>query len=215
MNFIKKTISIVMIIAMLLSVTTNFAWASNNEPNIVADAAIIYCGDSGEILYDRNAKVRMEPASMTKLMTCLIAVEELSLDQKVKITADIEIIEPTELGVVAGEEITVRDLVYGALLCSGNDAATALGIAVSGSIEEFSVLMNKKAKELGCNDTNFTNPSGLPDEKMYSTCLDMAKIAKAAMDNEFIRKVCGTVKYNTAATNMSGPREVESTNLFL
>ena len=215
MKALKKLICLFVMVSMIMPATSNLALAAEKGPDIIADSAIIYCGGTGEILWEKNADARMEPASITKLLTCLIAVEELDLDKKVTITADIEAIEPTELGVYAGEEIAVRELVYGALLPSGNDAAVALAVAVAGSEEEFSILMNERIKEIGCTGTNFVTASGLEDDNHYSNARDLALIAEEALSNDFIRKVCGTAKYTVPATNMSGPREIENSNVFL
>lgn len=215
MKFFKKIVCLLLALALVAPQAPSLAFAAQKGPDITSQAGIIYCGGTGEILWENNSEKRMEPASITKLLTCLVALEELDLDEKVTITADIEAIEPTELGVYAGEEIAVRELIYGALLPSGNDAAVALAVAVSGSEKEFSKLMNEKAKKIGCTGSNFVTASGLEDENHYSTAKDLALITEAALSNEFIRKVCGTAEYTVPATNMSGTRKLENTNVFL
>lgn len=200
--------------ALVIGQTATASFAAEKGPNIVAESAIIYT-ETGDVIWEKNSEKKMEPASITKLLTCLIAVEKLDLNKMVTITADIEAIEPMELGVYDGEEISVRELIYGALLPSGNDAATALAVEVAGSVEEFAVLMNERAKKIGCTNSNFVTPSGLPDDEHYSTAKDLALITQAALSNEFIRKVSGTDKYTVPATNMSEPRELENTNVML
>ena len=215
MKFFRKITSFVLIMAVLLSAATQFGFAASNSPGIKAETAVIYNGKTNEILWQKNADKRMEPASITKLMTALVAIENLELSKIVTITAEVEDVAPTEIGLLEGEEIPVRDLLYATLLYSANDAATALAIEASGSVEEFAVLMNQKAKELGCENTNFVNASGLSDEGQYSTALDLAVIAKAALSNPELRKISGTAKYTIPETNLSEKREIESFNLFL
>ena len=214
MRYFKKIISAILVLSLVLAQMSIFAFAAGSNPTISAESAIIY-GDSGEVFFEKNADAKMEPASMTKLLTCLIAVEKLKLNETVIIDTEVEAVEPIELGLVEGEEISVEDLPYASLLLSGNDAATALAIKVSGSVDEFAKLMNDKAESIGCKNTNFTNPSGLPDDNQYTTARDMAIIAKAAFANETIRKISGTIEYTVPATNMSEKREVNNFNLFL
>ena len=214
MKYLKKITCIILVLALVLSQGSTFAFAKGNGPKISAESAIIY-GESGDVFWEKNADAKMAPASMTKLLTCLIVVEKLKLNEIVVIDAEVEAIEPIELGLVEGEEISVEDLLYASLLLSGNDAATALAIKVSGSVSEFADLMNDKAEAIGCKNSNFTNPSGLPDENQYTTARDMALIAKAALSNETIRKISGTTEYTVPATNLSEKREVRNFNLFL
>lgn len=214
MKYLKSAICIILTMALVLPQTIFPAFAAEKGPKISADAAIIY-SETGEVIWEKNPNEKMEPASMTKLLTCLIVVEKLNLNEMVLIDAETEAVEPIELGLVEGEEISVQDLLYASLLLSGNDAATALAIKVSGSVSEFAKLMNEKAEALGCKNSNFTNPSGLPDENQYTTPLDMAIIAKAALDNETIGKISGTAQYTIPATNFAEKREVNNFNLFL
>lgn len=202
-------------IAVLLSAATSFGFAASNSPAIKAETAVIYNGQTNEVLWQKDADKRMEPASITKLMTALVAIENLELSKIVTITKAVEDIEPTEIGLEEGEEIPVRDLLYATLLYSANDAATALAIETSGTVEDFAALMNEKARELGCKNTNFVNASGLSDDNHYSTALDLAVIAKAALSNPEIRKISGTTEYTIPETNLSDKREISNFNLFL
>lgn len=215
MSNLRRFLSVFLILSITLASVVNFASAESKGPDITAESAIIYCGDTGEILWEKNADKKMEPASITKLLTCLIAAEELDLDKTVTIPAEIEDIEPMEMGLCEGEKITVRELIYGALMVSANDAASALAIAVSGSEEAFADKMNKRAKEIGCKSSNFVTPSGLPDDEHYSTAYDFALITEEALSNEFIRTVSGTVEHTVPATNMSTARELSNFNVFL
>ena len=212
--YFRKLVCFLIIVTMLFPATV-IGFAAEEGPNIVADSAIIYCADTDEVIWEKNPHNKMEPASITKLLTCLIAVEKLDLDKEVTITEDIEIIEPTEMGVYAGEVVSIRELIYGALLPSGNDAAVALAVAVSGSEAEFSKLMNERAKEIGCKNSNFVTASGLEDANHYSCASDLVLITQEALSNGFIREVCGTAKHTVPATNMSAPRKLENSNVFL
>ena len=182
-------------------------------PDVEAKSAIILCGDTGEIIWEKNADEKMEPASMTKLMTALLAVENLKPDQEVEVTGEAAAMPETKIYLQTGEKITVEELLYGLLLESGNDAAVALAIATAGSVEDFAAMMNERAKEIGCTNTNFVNPSGLADENHYSTARDM--IAKEALSNETVRKIAGTAEHTIPATNAYEERNLENTNYFL
>ena len=184
-------------------------------PDVEAKSAIILCGDTGEIIWEKNADEKMEPASMTKLMTALLAVENLKPDQEVEVTGEAAAMPETKIYLQTGEKITVEELLYGLLLESGNDAAIALAIATAGSVEDFAAMMNERAKEIGCTNTNFVNPSGLADENHYSTARDMVMIAKEALSNETVRKIAGTAEHTIPATNAYEERNLENINYFL
>ena len=184
-------------------------------PDVEAKSAIILCGDTGEIIWEKNADEKMEPASMTKLMTALLAVENLKPDQEVEVTGEAAAMPETKIYLQTGEKITVEELLYGLLLESGNDAAVVLAIATAGSVEDFAAMMNERAKEIGCNNTNFVNPSGLADENHDSTARDMVMIAKEALSNETVRKIAGTAEHTIPATNAYEERNLENTNYFL
>lgn len=184
-------------------------------PDVEAKSAIILCGDTGEIIWEKNADEKMEPASMTKLMTALLAVENLKPDQEVEVTGEAAAMPETKIYLQTGEKITVEELLYRLLLESGNDAAIALAIATAGSVEDFAAMMNERAKEIGCTNTNFVNPSGLADENHYSTARDMVMIAKEALSNETVRKIAGTAEHTIPATNAYEERNLENTNYFL
>lgn len=189
------------------------------RPAISARSGIVIDGGSGKILYSKNAHYKRDPLSTTKLLTCLIALEHLKLNQTVTVTqAAVNVgakIDGSNVDLKKGEKVKVRDLIYGAMLPSGNDAAMALAIAVSGSKSKFAVLMNKKAKQLGCVDSNFTNPHGWKAKNHYSSAYDMALIARAAMENPTIKKACSTEMYKMAKTNKHKARWIATTNYFV
>ena len=189
--------------------------AASAELKITGSSGIIYCSDTNEVIWEKNADSKLEPASMTKLMTALLVAENLSLDQEVTVTAEAAVMPETKIYLKEGEKITVENLLYGLLLESGNDAAVALAIAAAGSVEAFAAMMNERAAELGCTATHFVNPNGLRAEEHYSTAEDMVLIAREALDNETVRKIAGTAEYTIPATNMSEERKLATTNFFL
>ena len=207
--------AVIFIMALTLVFTTATSSFAASAPRLKATSAIIYCASTDEVLWEKNADKKMNLASITKLMTCLIAASELGMDAKVTVDAEATNVTKSRSYVYAGEEITVRDLIYEALLVSANDAAKALAIAVSGSEKKFAKLMNAKAKEIGCTKTNFVNASGIKADNHYSTAEDISLIAKTAFANKDIRKIAGTPEYTVAATNKGDERKLETTNLFL
>lgn len=160
-------------------------------PEISAQTAIMVEANSGEVLYEKNADQKAYPASITKIITALLAIENGSLDKKVKVSANAAGVEGSSIYLEAGEVIPLRDLVYGLMLRSGNDAAIAISEAIGGSTGRFVIMMNKRARELGAFHTNFMNPNGLHDPEHYTTARDMALIAAAAMKNPEFKKVAG------------------------
>lgn len=159
--------------------------------NISARYAVAIDKVTGTVLYDNNMNDRVSMASTTKIMTCLIACEKLNFDDTVTISADM--LDKTEGSLIylkTGDSITVGDLIKGALLASGNDAANALAIAVSGSIGDFVALMNEYAENFNLTNTHFETPSGLDSNEHYSTAYDMAVLTSHALDNELFSSVC-------------------------
>ncbi|HIV79364.1 MAG TPA: D-alanyl-D-alanine carboxypeptidase [Candidatus Avanaerovorax faecigallinarum] len=181
------------------------------RPEIIAGSAIVYCENTGEIIYSKNEDSRMKPYSITKLLTALLAVQNLPMDQMVTVSAAAAGQGGSRMELKEGEQISVKDLLYGTLVVSGNDAAYALAEAVSGSAADFVKLMNKTAANIGCEDTHFSNPSGLSNDikKHYTTADDFLKIAKLAFSDETVRTIAGTEKYTVKATNKSEERKLE------
>ena len=154
-----------------------------------AAAAVVYCCDNGEILYGHNINDRKAIASITKIMTAVIALEYCETDDKaVKITEDMYA-EGSSMYLRAGEILKLSDLVRGMMAVSGNDAANAAAVAVAGSKEKFAELMNKKAIELGMKNSYFVTPSGLDDSMHYSSAYDMALLSSYAMKNKMFREI--------------------------
>lgn len=157
-----------------------------------AASSVLMDVDSGRVLYARNENSKMLIASTTKIMTALVALENGDLSSTVKVTAEAANTEGSSMYLKAGEKLTLETLLYGLMLCSGNDAAVAVAQGVAGSTDKFVKLMNQKAKELGMSHTSFANPNGLDDDKHYSTALDMAILACAAMNNETFARIVST-----------------------
>lgn len=179
---------IVMIVAFSFSNHTVAA----TPPIITGQAAVLIDADSGQILYEKNSDKRMFPASTTKIMTAILALENGKLTDKIKAGPEIYETYGTRLYLEEGEELTLEQLLYSLLLRSANDAAAVIAKYIGGSIENFARMMNEKAKEIGCTNTNFVNPHGLHDENHYTTAKDLALIAKYAMKIPEFRKIVAT-----------------------
>ena len=188
-------------------------------PEIAAKGAILYERSTGETLWELNADERLYPASTTKLLTAALVLEYGNVADTVTVTreATANLYEQgSAVYLITGEEMAFMDMVRYLLIASGNDAANALAIHVSGSIEAFVALMNNKAAELGCTGTNFTNPHGLPDENHYTTARDLLKIALYAMENETIAELVRETSVVLPVTNKHAQTTKKySTNFML
>ena len=162
------------------------------EPSIRAQSAILMDAESGRVLYELDADTRSRIASTTKIMTGLLACETLALDAEYAVPAEAVGIEGSSMYLRAGERVTGRELLYGLMLRSGNDAAVALAILCDGSVERFAARMNARAAKLGMENTHFQNPNGLDEEGHFSTARDLARLARAAMKNPDFREAAGT-----------------------
>ena len=157
---------------------------------VSATAAVLLDADTGQVLYEKNGDERMLIASTTKIMTALVVLEQASLDDTITVT-QAHMAEGSSMYLKPGETVRVEELLYGLLLCSGNDAALAL-TACAGGPEPFVALMNEKAAALGMTRTSFANPNGLDAEGHYSTARDMAVLAAAAMEEPTFRRICSS-----------------------
>ncbi len=183
-----------------------------------AKAAILYELGSDTLLYGYHADERMYPASMTKVMTCLLALDMATLTDVVAI--EYPVLEDFDLssssvGLIYGEEMTVEQLLYCVMVASGNDAAIVLADYLAGSEAEFVELMNQKAQELGCTNTHFMNVHGLHHEQHYTTARDMARIMKAALEFDLFQTLYSTTEYIIPATSIREERKLENTNALL
>lgn len=159
---------------------------------LLSPAAIITEVSSGRILYSKNMKEKRKIASTTKIMTSILAMENCKMDEAVIISKKAAGTGGSGAGIREGESITIKNLLYGLMLESGNDCAVAIAEYISGSTEEFAKLMNIKAKEIGAFDTNYTNPHGLDTEENYCTAYDLALITKKAMEYPELIKIMST-----------------------
>ena len=157
-----------------------------------AAAAILMDADSGRVLYEQNADSRMLIASTTKILTALVAIREGDLSDIVTVKREAVLTEGSSMYLKEGEKLTLETLLYGLMLCSGNDAAVAIADHVGGSQAGFAKLMNETARELGMENSSFANPNGLDAEDHYSTARDMARLACAAVENETLLRIVST-----------------------
>ena len=178
-------------------------------PKISAGAAVVIDTVSGRILYEKNAHSRRAMASTTKMMTAIVAIENGDLDEKVKVSKRAASIRGSVINLQVDEELTLKEILYGMLIKSGNDAAIAVAEHIGGSVEGFAEMMNKKAGELGLKDTAFKNPHGLDENGHYSTAYELAKIARYALKNPVFSEIVGT--QSTHITN----RDLYTTNEML
>lgn len=188
-------------INMLNPVTVS---AASTAPNLNSEGVVILNSDTGQVVYEKNADQKYFPASTTKVLTALIIIENCSLDEKVTIGKNPPFADGTSIGLREGEVYTVKELLSGLLLMSGNDCAEALAEHLAGSKEAFAELMNKKAKELGATNSNFKNPSGLPDEEHYTTPKDLAIIMNACIKNPTFCEIDKTMNIEFQPSNLDG-----------
>lgn len=173
-------------------------------PQIGAEAAILMDANTGVILYSKNIHERLYPASTTKIMTCLIAMEQGNLDDKVEFSHDAVFSVPrggSNMGMDEGQSITLEECLYGILVGSANEVANAVGEYISGSIDDFVALMNTRAEEIGCKDTHFVNTNGLHDEQHYTSAYDLALISSLFFQNEMLCKIGNTPRYHFEPTS--------------
>ena len=168
-----------------------------------AVSAILVDVDSGRVLYEQNADAKMLIASTTKIMTALVAIREGNLADTVKVSREAAYTEGSSMYLKEGEELSLEALLYGLLLCSGNDAAMAVAQHVGGSVEGFVQLMNETAAELGMEHTSFANPHGLDAETHYSTARDMARLACAAVGNPTLLRIATTSSASVGGRTMN------------
>lgn len=168
--------------------------ADNYSAQSSAQSAVVMEINSGRVLYSKNADIRLPMASTTKIMTALVAVELCDVNELVNIDKKAVGVEGSSVYLRQGETLTVKELLYGLMLRSGNDCAVALAIHIGGSIENFAELMNAKAAYLGLNNTHFVNPHGLHDDAHYTSAYDLAVISCEAMKNPIFREIVSTKK---------------------
>lgn len=189
---------------------------NTSELTLYSNNSLIMDAESGNILFEKNGFSKVYPASTTKILTALLAIENLDLNKTIVVSKTAISETPNGSSVIylqPGEIITLKDVLYGLLLKSGNDAANVLAENVSGNIDKFVVLMNDKLKEIGCTNTHFSNAHGFHDANHYTTAYDMAILMRYAMQNPTFKEVLETKTYEIAPTNKTNYiRKYESTN---
>ena len=175
--------------------------AEAESPALQAAGAVLLEAGSGRVLGAKNAHTRLPMASTTKVMTAILALENCSPDETVTVDRQAFGVEGSSMYLERNEKLTMRDMLYGLMLASGNDAAVAIAVHIDGSVEAFAQRMNEKAMELGLTNTHFVTPNGLHDEAHYTTAYDLAVIAAYAMQNEDFRTIVSTRSYTTQSGN--------------
>ena len=218
-----RFVSVLLAVVLILSLAVPMALAAPAPELNSARCAVIGDVKTGTILYEYNADEKAEPASITKMMTLLLAAEaveqgEISLDDKVTAGEDCRFDltdDSSNSQIFPGERMRFEELLYCAALASANEACNIIASAVGGSIRDFVGRMNEKAAELGCEHTHFANTHGLPDPEHYTTAHDLFLIACEGMRHELFRTLVGTAEHTVPATNNSGERLLNNSNALL
>ncbi len=219
-------ITILFLLAALLTALlapTALAVADPNMDTTFAAVLLAENGDDETLVYAKNERAKVYPASLTKVMTVLLAVEAVengSVSLKDMVTAqpgfDFDmLIGGTTANIVTGETMSLENLLYCAMIASANEACNVIAQHISGSVSEFVDLMNRRAEELGCADTHFVNTHGLPNANHYTTAWDFSRILREAAGHDLFMKICSTLKYTVPDTNLSAERRLENTNSLI
>ena len=213
-NIKKIATTFLILFSILLNSATSFAY---NIDDIIASNAVAVEADTGKLLFGKNHNEKLYPASTTKAWTAYLVIKYTkNLDEFIEIKSDLSWVEPSSMFLKVGEKFTVRELLEVLMLKSANDVAVALSEYVSGSVEDFATLMNEEAKAIGCKNTNFVNPNGLPDENHYSTAYDMALIAREATTSKILKEIANTKSISLPPNNIYPyPRNYKNSNKFL
>lgn len=205
------------IVAFIASFTILFSYipTAYAQVGVSAESAVLMCANNGEVIFSRNADRHLSMASTTKIMTSLIALESAMPEKEITVTQEMVSVEGTSMGLVAGDSVSLIELVYGMLLQSGNDAANTVAHVIGGSEEEFAAMMNARAKEIGMKNTNFVTASGLDDDNHFSTAYDMALLARECIGNpEFVR-ICSQKRVKLTYGNPPYARTLTNHNKLL
>lgn len=213
---LRKTVLYCIITAIFIGVFVPFSVRAD-APNISvsASSAVLIEAESGRVLYAKDENKRRPMASTTKIMTALVALENAELDMAVNIPKEAVGIEGSSLYLTEGETLTLHELLYALMLRSANDAATAIAIAVGGSVSDFAEMMNEKAEKMGLTDTHFDNPHGLDSEEHYTTARELALITAEALKNDIFREIVSTYKKFLPLNGVQDRRLVVNHNRLL
>lgn len=215
-----KFLSVFCAVVLVLGFMAGQRASALTEPSTDSARVVMLDAATGNVLFEKNADEKAYPASLTKVMTVMLAIEAI---QRGEVGADDEVTCPNNIGydlvedgssanIVAGEKMTLKNLMYCALVASANEACNAIADYISGSIPEFIKLMNARAEELGCTNTHFANTHGLPNSEHYTTAADMAKIAYEASKYDLFMEISNTKKITIPATNSAPARDLSNTN---
>ncbi len=199
MMCLRKLILLLIVISSIVSFEKSHAVSIGN---VSAECAVLYDTMTGEVLYSKNADKHHLIASTTKIMTALVAISNCDLDEKVVIKPEHVRVEGSSMYLRVGETVTVKELLYGLLLMSGNDAGLTLGYHCGGDPDSFVKMMNEYSKKLGLENTSFENPHGLDGKNHYSTAYELALLTEHALENEVFREIAGSKNYNSGVRSM-------------
>ena len=197
---------------------TNSAESDSEETEnlkLYAQSAVLMDADSGRVLYEKNGNEEMPMASTTKIMTCIVTLENADLDDTVTVSKYASTMPDVQLKIREGEQYKLIDLLYSLMLESHNDVAVAIAEHVGGSVEGFAAMMNAKAIELGCEHTNFVTPNGLDSAEHYTTAVELSKIASYAIKNEDFVKITNTTTWQFSELTKGRTFNVSNKDRFL
>ena len=213
---VLKTLACLLVVLIMGTIVPGSVLAGEvQKPSVSAKSAVLIEADSGKVVFEKNAEEKLPMASTTKIMTALVALEHGDMEKSVEVNDGAVGIEGSSIYLKCGEVILMRDLVYGLMLESANDAAAAIAYEISGGIDEFAGLMNETAVKLGLENTHFTNPHGLDDESHYTTASDLAALAAAALKNDEFREIVSTYKKTIPLNGDEGTRLLLNHNKLL
>ena len=204
----RRFCTVFLLLALLLTQLWPVTAYAVEDIQLDAKAALLVDGATGTVLLDQDAHTKQYPASITKVMTALLVFEAID-------RGELRLSDPITADIVAGETLTVEQLLYCLLVVSANEVSNILAEAVSGSVTAFVALMNQRAQELGCENTHFVNTSGLPDNEHYTTAWDIYLFTREAMKYDEFMTIVNTKAYDVPATNKSEARELHSTNYLI
>ena len=202
-------------------ITTNAIEGWPQGPDTYSETAVLMDADTGTILYNKGMDEKRYPASITKIMTALLALENSNLDDQVTFTEECladQTSDSGNIGMQVGEVLTMRQCLLALMIRSANDVATQIAVQIAGSVSAFADMMNQRAQELGCVNTHFVNASGMPDENHYTTVYDMYLITNAAIQYDRFNEIIHMKEYQTVYYDKSGNAKdlsVNSTNYYL
>ncbi|MFT9056712.1 MAG: D-alanyl-D-alanine carboxypeptidase family protein [Ethanoligenens sp.] len=217
----KTIVTVVLFLTVAIGISGLHVLAWDPPAAVSSNTVYLVNSDTGTVIYEKNADQKVYPASITKLTTALLTIQKYGNALDTVITVQKDDLSPLSgtgssvLGLKVGEQITVRQLLYGLLVKSGNDCAMVLARAVGGSVSAFVDMMNEEAKKLGADHTHYVNPEGLQDPNHYTTAKDVYLIAKQVMANDFLASVVDTPSYTIPATNVTPALRISNTNLLI